>query len=130
MRNALTALITLALLSAGVHAQPTNPFIGRWKVSVLAETKKGTTDERDALLVITADGGSWRTFRAKGGRDPCRNQEWPVEISHVDAKQLIAKIRRSKVVDFCSDQGLVLVRDEQDRVIGRLGESELTLVKE
>ena len=129
MRNALVVVVTLALFSAGAHAQSPNPFVGRWKVSVHAQTKKGTVDVRDALLVITADGGSWRTFGTRG-RDPCRDQDWPVEISQVDSKQLIAKIKRSKVVDFCPDQNLVLMRDEQDRVTGRRDESELTLAKE
>jgi len=43
---------------------------------------------------------------------------------------LIGKVKRSVVADFCKDQKLVLLRDEQGRVTGREGDTDLTLTRQ
>ncbi len=110
-------------------AQPANPFIGSWKVTFTGHTKKGLPEQREALLVVGAAGGSWRVYK-ESRHDPCGRSEVPIEISSVDEKQLIGKVKRSAVADFCKDHKLVLLRDEQGRVTGREGDTELTLTRQ
>lgn len=93
-----------------------------------AETKKGTVEEREAVLVVKADGGSWRVFAVKQV-DPCGGQEMPLRIDRLTDNQLEGTIARSAVADICKDQTLVLIRDEQGRVSGRLNQMTLTLDK-
>jgi hypothetical protein len=75
-------------------AQPANPFIGSWKVTFTSHTKKGLPEQREALLVVGAAGGSWRVYK-ESRNDPCGRSEVPIEISSVDEKRLIGKVERS-----------------------------------
>jgi hypothetical protein len=128
MLSRAIALCILGSIGFAAHAQPPNPFLGSWKVTFAAETKKGTIEQREALLVVKADGGSWRVFAPKPV-DPCAGQEMPLRIDRLTDDQLHGTVARSMVADMCKDQKLVLIRDEQGRVSGRLNQMALTLDK-
>ena len=128
MRHHAIAACILGCVASAAFAQSSNHFLGSWEATFAAETKKGTIEQREALLVVKADGGSWRVFAAKLV-DPCGGQEMPLRIDRLTDNQLDGTITRSMVADVCKDQTLVLTRDEQGRVSGRLNQMALTLDK-
>lgn len=128
MLHRAAAFCILGSVALAAYAQSPNPFLGSWKVTFAAETKKGTVEQREAVLVVKAGGGSWRVFAAKQV-DPCGGQEMPLRIDRLTDNQLVGTVARSTVADFCKDQTLVLIRDEQGRVSGRLNRMALTLDK-
>ena len=123
-RSALAAVLSLIVLS--VQAQATNPFIGKWEITFAVQTKAGIADNRSADLVIKPDGGTWQTH-TRSGSDPCVGKEVPVVIDKMSEKELTASVKFSALHDFCKDLKLVLTADEQGKVSGRRGNTELTL---
>ena len=123
-RPAIAALLSLAVCAA--QAQATNPFVGSWDVTFPIQTNTGT-DNRTADLVVKNDGGTWQTHTRNRSNDPCVGKEVPVVIDKISEKELTGSVKFSTLHDFCKDVRLILTADEQGKVSGRRGNTELTL---
>jgi len=127
-RRGVVALIAVSLVCAAavLRAQPANPFIGSWQAKFLVSTARGLMDERQADLVITPTGGTWQT-RVQSRTDPCIGREVPLHIDELTDSRLTGTLRFSSLADFCKDLKLVLQVDASGTVVGRRGNTELSL---
>lgn len=127
MLGKLALAATFVCAATSALAQSANPFVGDWNVTFSSQDRKGFTVERQATMTLTESGGRWRTYLVGGTRDPCSGQETPIEIKSLDDKQLVGTLKFSSLADFCKDLALVLKREDNGRVTGRRGDTELSL---
>jgi len=127
--TAVASLATSAICASAPAQESTPaPFIGAWQV-----TWAGENHRRQARLVLTQSGGTWKTFEpdiTKTKRDKCRGLEVPVSLESVASNKLVLKLNYAATLTGCHDSKIVLIRVDDKTITGKRHGTDLTVSRE
>ena len=128
-------LLMLMMIGTSVLAQSPNPFVGTWKVTWEGQSGgrgaiQGGARDFEAELIIAASGGSWKTFGATRGQDPCAGKEVAIGIEKQTENEIDLRLKFSEIAQGCTDSIVRLKRVDDKTLTGTRGKAEVTATKQ
>lgn len=124
-----SAILILAASTAGLLASlgaaaQSNPYNGNWHATF--KTARGV--ERDGMVVIENEGGSW-DMNTQNRNNPCAGRKFPIVVQKASADELTFLVNGSKALAGCPDTPVTFKPVDAATLKGTVNDTEFTLTK-